>query len=115
MTRQAGTLLYSWRTRRQLTQVELGARVNRRAQSISAYEAGDNAPEPDIVRALDDALEAGGELVEAYGLSPMPAAPQMWAAIETLQELVTKAVARLERQHEQLESRIAQLERRRGR
>ena len=115
MTRQAGSLVKSWRKRRQLTQVELGARVNRRAQSISAYEAGDNAPEPDIVRALDDALEAGGELVEAYGLSPMPAAPEMWGAIETLTTLVEAAVGRLERQVEQLERRIEQIERQRAR
>lgn len=110
MSAQAGALLRAWRVRRGLTQVGLGELVARRAQSISAYEAGDNAPEPDVIRALDAALDAGGELLEAYGLNPLPTAPQMWGAIQKLEQLVEKAVERIERQADQLERRIERLE-----
>lgn len=136
MSSAAGELLRSWRNRRGLKQAQLARLVGREAQSISAYESGDNAPKPDIVRALDEALDAGGELLQAYGPTPMPAAPQMWTAIETLQQLVRKTVDRQERQverlerqneqiqlqveqlarqNEQIQRRIEQLERRRGR
>lgn len=103
MSRQAGQLLRSWRKNRGLTQRALAGKIGRLPQSISAYENGGTKPEPDVARALDDALDAGGEILRVYGVNPMPAADEMWQAIETLADLVNASVDRLE-------LRIARLE-----
>jgi transcriptional regulator with XRE-family HTH domain len=99
VSRQAGQLLRSWRNSRGLTQGALAKKVGRLAQSISQYETGLAGPEPDVARALDDALDAGGEIRRVYGVDPMPAADEMWQAIrsiETLVDLVKVSVSRLE-------------------
>jgi transcriptional regulator with XRE-family HTH domain len=103
VSRQAGQLLRSWRNSRGLTQGALAKKVGRLSQSISQYETGVTAPEPDIARALDAALDAGGEILRVYGVNPMPAADEMWQAIETLADLVNAGLDRLE-------LRIARLE-----
>lgn len=74
-----------------LTQRQLGDLVGRTPQSISGYELGDDAPAPDIIEALDSALEAGGDLLARYGLALPERSDilaQMDAKLDEILELV---------------------------
>lgn len=102
-----GAELRRYRRRAKLTQRKLGEMVGRTGQSISGYELGDEAPAPDIVEALDRALEADGELLRLYGLMPQE------DAVRILRQLAAIAdrLSALERQGVDRDRRLAALER----
>ena len=53
-----------------LSQEQLAARIGKTTSTVSQYESGRiNKPARSAVLALDDALEANGELLAAFGFS----------------------------------------------
>lgn len=60
-----GALLRELRKQQGWSQAHLGHVVGISNSAISKYETGEKVPPPDIARLLDDALGAGGRLLEA--------------------------------------------------
>lgn len=63
-----GRRMRKLRERKGLTQTELARLVLSSKTSVSDYELGNRAPDLELVRRLDEALDADGQVLELYGL-----------------------------------------------
>lgn len=59
LSKYVGNKIKVFRTRKKLTQKELGEKIGVKHNTISAYESGRISPEQDMLFALSDALDVG--------------------------------------------------------
>lgn len=62
-------VLRRYRRRANLTQQELSVELGRHASSVSQWERGIQRPTRESAQALDDRLDADGEIVSAFGFA----------------------------------------------
>lgn len=108
-----GERLRLWREHRALTQRELADAIGVTPQAVSLWENGES-PRPAHIHALDDALQADGEVVALYDLLPPEVSAHLRTELAAAVQLLAALEARDDERAQQLahlEERIARLER----
>jgi transcriptional regulator with XRE-family HTH domain len=111
MTQTASELLRELRGAR--TQREIADALGVTDRAVSSWEAGTARPSRERASELDDLLEAGGRIVEAFNRAPVrtPAHPK--ASVSRRDE-VLQLMRRVDERLAALEARLEALERRNG-
>lgn len=86
-----------YRKARDLSQDALGKIVGRTSTSISQVERGINYPHRDAVERIDEALEADGEILQAFGYATANQSPDTRTLDEKM-DWVVEQVTELVRQ-----------------
>ena len=98
--------------KRSLSQAALARLVGLTDQAISQIERGVNTPRRENVRAIDEALQAGGEIVAAFGYdgSVSQLDVSRWVPLERHVQLAAKVDELIERVQE-LDADVKRLKR----